>query len=184
MPPSLTERMNRVHYFQSSVTGRRSALGIASRSLSMATMSLGVAALMFNSACYAYSAKPPAELSPGENVVVALNNTGRDAIVSTLGDSIESAEGKFISNDVAGIHVNVTDVHFLSGISSPRSDVPITMPRIAFDSVTTKKLSIPMTTLLVAGIAAGLVALIAGVNVNPSGSPDSGGKKPPPSGSN
>lgn len=181
-PSSSIQRMLHVHDLQSSMAGARNAVRTALRGVSAATMSLGIAGLLLNTACYTTNVRPVSELTPGEHVMVSVNATGREAVTSSLGDSVARAQGAFISNDVAGIHMSVTDVQFLSGTSAPRSGVVVSLPSAAFDSVATRKLSIPMTTWLVLGIAAGVVGLIKGINVSPSGNVDSGGKQPPPNG--
>lgn len=145
-------------------------------------MSLGVAALLMNTACYTYVERPTGDLKSGEDVVIKVNDTGRAAIAPILGDSIASAEGNFVANDVAGFHVKVTDVQFQSGISSPRDSVPVTLGRAMFDSVTARKFSVASTAWVVLGIAAGVFALAKSVNLNQSGSGPQNGKTPPPSG--
>ncbi len=156
-------------------TAGRSAL----RGLSAATMSLGVVALMLNTACYATNTRPISELKPGEEVILPLTPAGRELIASAVGDSVQLATGRYVSDDIAGIHVNVTDVQFISGISSPRANVAVTLPRSAYDSVTTRKLAKATTGWLVLGIAAAIVVLIKAINTNPSGAPAGGSGKGP-----
>ncbi|MEO9046415.1 MAG: hypothetical protein ABI331_03200 [Gemmatimonadaceae bacterium] len=150
----------------------------ALRCLSAGAMSLGVVGLMLNVACYAYNPQTPGELKPGEDVFVHVNAAGRAILSQDVGDSVDVVEGKYVSGDAAGVQIAATDVQFISGISSPRSDVAVTLPRAAYDSVTTKKLAIASTGWLIAGIVAGVIVLITGVNVLGSGTPSGKGKPP------
>ena len=141
-------------------------------------MSLGVAALMLNVACYSYDPRTPGELKPGENVFVHVNAAGRAILASSVGDSIDVVQGKYVAGDAEGLQVAATDVQFLSGISSPRSNVSVSLPRAAYDSVTTKKLAVATTGWLIAGIVAGIIVIIKSVDVNSTGTPAGAGGKP------
>jgi hypothetical protein len=169
------------HGWASPATPASSAGRRALRGLSIATMSLGVAALMLNTACYSYVATPPQDLAAGQKVYVSVNNAGRDILAKQdVGDSVDIATGTFVSNDVAGIHMNVTNVLFQSEISSPRAAVPVTLPVAAVDSVTTRNFSAASTGWLVLAIAAGVFAMVKAINVNSSGTvPPPPGKGPP-----
>lgn len=142
-------------------------------------MSLGVAALMLNVACYSYDPRTPGELKSGENVFVYVNAAGRAILSRDVGDSIDVVQGKYVSGDAAGLQLAATDVQFLSGISSPRSNLAVRLPRAAYDSVTTKKLAVASTGWIIAGIVAGLIVLIKAVDINGSGTPAGTGGKPP-----
>lgn len=155
------------------------AVRAALRGVSPAVMSLGVAALMLNTGCYAYNARSMAELAPGEHVTVELNSAGRTQVAPTLGDSIVRLRGDFVSSGADGLHINVTDVQFASQISSPRSLVPITLPSAAYDSVTTRKLEKASTVWIGLGVAAAITVLIMSVNTNPSGTVNPTDPKPP-----
>ena len=164
---------------QESMTRTSRAGRAVARLLSTGAMSLGVAALMLNVACYSYDPRTPGELKPGENVFVHVNPAGRAILAPSVGDSIDVVQGRYMSGDAAGIQIAATDVQFLSGISSPRSNVAVMLPRAAYDSVTIKKFSIASTGWIVAGVVAGLVVLIKSIDINSSGTPAGAGGKPP-----
>ena len=144
------------------------------------TMSLGVAALMLNTACYSYGARSISELHVGDVVSVAITPSGRELMSQNVGDSVAVVEGKYLSDDAAGLHLNVTDAKFLSGISAPRDGISLTLPRSAYDSVSTKKLSLATTAWVVLGVAAGIVILAKGVDVGGGGTPKVTTPPPPP----
>ena len=141
----------------------------ALRAASTATMSLGVAALMLNTACYSYGARSISELHAGETVSVAITPAGRDLLSSNVGDSVAAIRGKFVSEDADGVHLSVTDAQFLSGVSAPRDGINLTLPRSAYDSISTKKFAAASTAWVVLGVIAGIVILAKSVDINGGG---------------
>ncbi|MEO7104631.1 MAG: hypothetical protein ABI311_14615, partial [Gemmatimonadaceae bacterium] len=149
---------------------------------STATMSLGVAALMLNTACYSYNARPISDLHEGDVVSVAITPSGRQLLSQNVGDSVAAVRGKYVSNDAAGVHVNLTDAQFLSGISAPRDGINVTLPRAAYDSVSTRKLAVASTVWVVVGVVAGIAILATGININGNGTSKPTPPPPPPVG--
>jgi hypothetical protein len=166
--------------FRRLVDGVRNVARFVLRGTQAVMMSLGITALLLNTACYTYNAYQAAELASGQRIVVTLNEAGRQSLATELGDSVARAEGDVVSVSASGVRMRVTDVEFMSESSAPRSHVDVTIPNSEFNSVTTRRLSIPRTAALTAVIVAGLVALIRGINVDPSGSPAAGETGPPP----
>jgi hypothetical protein len=128
-------------------------------------MSLGVAALMLNTACYSFNARPISELRAGDAISVSMTSSGRQLVAPNVGDSVAVLRGRFVSRDAAGLHVNVTDAEFLSGISAPRDGVNLTLPGSAYDSVSTKKFAAASTAWVVLGVIAGAVILAKSIDV-------------------
>lgn len=152
------------------------------RAASTTTMSLGVAALMLNTACYSYNARSISELHEGDAVSVAITPSGRQMLSESVGDSIASLRGKYVSEDAAGVHLSLTDAQFLSGISAPRDGINVTLPRAAYDSVSTRKLAVASTAWVVLGVVAGIAILIAGINVTGGGTSKPTPTPTPPAG--
>ncbi len=152
------------------------------RGASVATMSLGVAALILTTACYTYDPRSPGEVTPGQHIVVTVNNVGRVALTADLGDDIATVEGDLTSSDTAGIHMRVTEATYLSGTATEMAGVPVTIPTSAIVSVTTKQFSRSKTVAVVAGIGALLIAAITAFGLIGSGNGGPVGKPTPPPG--
>lgn len=149
--------------------GAHCAVRAVLHSGSVSVASVGVAALLLNTACYTYDPRSPSDILPGQNVVVTVNNLGRVALAADLGDDVATAEGDLTSSDTAGIHMRVTDVNYLSGTSSPMPGVQVTIPSNSFVSVSTKQFSRSKTAVVVAGIGAALIAAIKAFGIIGSG---------------
>ncbi|HEY5087824.1 MAG TPA: hypothetical protein VII66_10745 [Gemmatimonadaceae bacterium] len=163
-------------------TGIHRAVRFALRAASVAATSLGVAALLLNAACYTYDARSPAEILPGQHVVVTVNNTGRVALSADLGDDVAHAEGDLISADATGIHMRVTEVEYLSGLSSQMAGVQVIVPSNSVVLVTAKQFSRSKTAVAVGGLGALLIAAIKAFGLTGGGNGDAGSKPASPPG--
>lgn len=165
-----------------SLSGIRRAVRLAMRGMSAATMSIGVGAVLLNTACYTYDARSLGDISPGEHLVVTVNNVGRVALTADLGDNVATVEGDLTSRDAAGIHIRVTEADYLSGTATPMAGVAVTIPDNAVVMVTTKQFSRSKTTAVAVGIGAALIAVIKAFGIFGSGNGDAVTKPPPPIG--
>jgi hypothetical protein len=158
------------------------AVRAALRGVAAAAMSLGVASLFFMTACYTYDAHSPGDITPGQHVVVTVNNVGRVALTADIGDDVASVEGDLVSSDASGIHVRVTEADFLSGAANSMAGVLTTIPVNGIVSVTTKKFSRSKTAAVIIGIGAVLVAAFKAFGLIGSGNGDAVTKpvNPPP----
>ncbi len=158
------------------------AVKFALRGVTTATMSLGVAAVLLNTACYTYDARSPGDISPGEHIVVTVNNQGRVALAADLGDDVATAEGDLVAADAAGMRMRVTSVGYVSGASSDMSGVQVSIPSNSVVMVTTKQFSRSKTTAVAVGLGALLIAAIKAFGLIGSGNGDAANKPPPPTG--
>lgn len=123
---------------------------------------------MFTAGCFSYKARPIAGLVQGDPIVASLNDAGRAAVATALGDSIARAEGVFASSDAVGVRMYVNDVVFLSESSAPRSNIMVTLPNSAIDSVSTKKLEKLSSLWFVAALGAATFVLSKIIKVQPT----------------
>ena len=101
----------------------------APRALTAAFAALGIAALMFTTACYTYTVRSPGDFSAGKIVSAQLNNVGKVAVTSAIGDDASVVEGKFVSADETTVNVEVTRVDYVSGSSTTFPGVAVAIPR-------------------------------------------------------
>ena len=107
----------------------------APRILTAATASLGVAAVMFTTACYAYEVKAPTDLVAGQHVEATVNNIGRVALTADLGDDVSRVDGDVVSVTDSALRIRVMEIQFLNGTSSPFPGSAINVPRNGITTV-------------------------------------------------
>lgn len=128
--------------------------------LAAAAASLGVAALVFTTACYTYEVKAPADLLAGQGVQVAVNNYGRIALAADLGEDVAKLDGTVTAMTDSVLRVSVTHVDFLNGSSSGFPGGVVSIPRNSIAAVSTRQFSRSKTTVAAVGIIAALAAVI------------------------
>lgn len=155
----------------------------APRALMAAVAALGIAALMFSTACYTYTVRSPGDLSAGRMVSAQLNNVGKVAVTSTIGDDALVVEGKFISADETNVNVAVTRVDYASGSSTTFPSVAVTIPRNGILVLNEKEFSRAKTTAIALGLGAALVAALTAFGLAGLGQSNNDTKPPnPPNG--
>jgi hypothetical protein len=145
--------------------------------------SLGVACVMFTTACYTYDVKAPSDLMAGQEVVVTVNNVGRVALTPDLGDDVAVFEGNVVAVTDSVLSVSVTHVDFLNGSSTGFPGGTVNVSRNSITTVSTKQFSRSKTAVATVGIVAAIVAAIGvlratGFGDSGSGSKDTGENKP------
>ena len=151
----------------------------APRSLTAATASLGIASLMFTTACYTYDMKAPSDLMAGQEVEVVVNNVGRVALTSDLGDDVARFDGNVVTVTDSVLRVSVNHVDFLNGSSGGFPGGTVSVPRDAITSVRTKQFSRSKTAVAAIGIVAALVAAIGVLHAVGFGDSNAESKDPP-----
>lgn len=148
----------------------------APRSLTAATASVGIACLVFTTACYTYTAKAPSDLMTGQEVEVTVNNFGRIALTADLGDDVAKFDGNVVSVTDSVLSVGVNHVDFLNGSSTGFSGGTVSISRNAITTVSTKQFSRSKTAVAAIGIIAALAAAIGVLHATGFGDSDSGSK--------
>lgn len=149
----------------------------APRILTAATASLGVACVMFMTACYTYDVKAPTDIMAGQQVEVTVNNIGRVALTADLGDDVSKVDGDFVAVTDSGFRLHVNHVEFLNETATPFPGSEITIPRTGITTVSTKQYSQSKTTVVAVGLAALIIAIIATIGIAGSGN-SNGDNKP------
>lgn len=137
----------------------------APRILTAATASLGVASVMFMTACYTYDVKAPSDLLAGQHVEVTVNNVGRVALTADLGDDVTQVDGDVVAVTDSALRMRVNQVDFLNGTSTGYPGGVINIPRNAITTVSTKQFSQSKTTVVAVGLTALLVAAIGALGL-------------------
>ena len=129
-----------------------------------------------SSGCYVY---PPVVTtpSPGVELRLDLNDRGRAALGSLIGPSAINVEGVLRSPPDTAYVLGVTSVTYFRGHANKWSGEPLTVSKDFVANTTQRTLSRSRTFLTAAGMAAGVVALIATRSLYGSGDdrPDPGG---------
>lgn len=127
-------------------------------------MQRGVAALtsacVFLAGCYTTVPVETAP-SPGEVVVLDLNDHGRDRLGRSIGSAAKSIEGALDSRTDSGYVVKVSSVVYMNGQNNMWTNEPLTIQSDLVRELRVKKFSQGRTALLVGGSIGALVALIA-----------------------
>ncbi len=150
----------------------------APRSLTAATASLGITALISTTACYTYNLKAPSDLAAGQDVEVVVNNVGRVALTNDLGDDVAKLEGNVVAVTDSVLRVSVNHVDFLNGSATGFPGGTVGIPRNAITSVATKQFSQSKTTVAAFGIVAALIAVIGVLHATGIVDSNSGSKDP------
>ena len=150
----------------------------ASRSLTAATASLGIVALVFTTGCYTYTMKAPSDLMAGQNVEIVVNNVGRVALTNDLGDDVAKLDGKIVAVTDSVLRVSVNHVDFLNGSETGFPGGTVGIPRNAITSVGTKEFSQSTTTVAAIGIVAALIAVIGVLHATGIGDSNTASKDP------
>jgi hypothetical protein len=148
------------------------------RSVTAATASLGVACVILTTACYTYDLKAPSDLMAGQEVEVTVNNVGRVALTSDLGDDVAQFEGNVVSVADSMLTVSVTHVDYLNGSSTGFPGGTISVSRNSITTVSTKQFSRSKTVVAAFGIVAAIAAVIGVLHATGFGDSGPGSKDP------
>jgi hypothetical protein len=148
------------------------------RSVTAATASLGVACVILTTACYTYDLKAPSDLMAGQEVEVTVNNVGRVALTSDLGDDVAQFEGNVVSVADSMLTVSVTHVDYLNGSSTGFPGGTISVSRNSITAVSTKQFSRSKTAVAAFGIVAAIAAVIGVLHATGFGDSGPGSKDP------
>ena len=99
--------------------------------------------------------------SPGEVVVLDLNDRGRDRLGRSIGSAAKSIEGALDTNTDSGYVVKVSSVMYMNGQNNKWTSEPLTIQSDLVRELRVKKFSRGRTSFLVGGSVGALVALIA-----------------------
>jgi len=150
----------------------------APHSLTAAAASLGIAALVFTTACYTYEIKAPSDLLVGQGVEVTVNNYGRIALMADLGDDVAKLDGNVVAMTDSVLRVSVNHVDFLDGNSTGFPGGTVSIPRNSIAAVSTKQFSRSKTAVAAVGIVAALAAIIGVLHATGFGDSGKGTKDP------
>ena len=144
----------------------------------------GVAALAFNSACYAYQPVTGLPLAEAQRVRLRLTPEGTTELARYLGPRVEAADGVLTRLRPDGeLAVSVETVQLIDGSSQPWSGEGVVIfPATYVRSIERSELSRSRTTIGALALAGGLLA-IAVIALKTTGSQsagDAGGGSPPP----
>ena len=99
--------------------------------------------------------------SPGEVVVLNLNDRGRDRLGQSIGSAAQSIEGALDSRTDSGYVVKVSSVLYMNGQNNRWSSEPLTIQSDLVRELRVKKFSRGRTSFLVGGGVGAMVAMIA-----------------------
>jgi hypothetical protein len=115
--------------------------------------------------------------SPGEVVVLDLNDHGRDRLGRSVGSSAKSIEGALDTRTDSGYVVKVSSVVYMNGQNNRWTNEPLTIQSDLVRELRVKKFSRGRTALFVGSSVGALVALIVTRQLIVAGGPDTE-KKP------
>jgi hypothetical protein len=151
-----------------------------------ALVAAGISATVLSlSGCYSLVAKPPSQVTTGAVVVAEISDVGRVALIPQIGSEIARIQGQMIAKSDSGVNVNVSEVRFLSGLSSAWQGQQVTLRPQDVKSLqerTYSKRRSVFAAIAIGGLAAlaFVVAGFAGV-FSGDGSPDKSKDAPPSS---
>jgi hypothetical protein len=133
-------------------------------------------ACVFLAGCYT---NVPVETapSPGEVVVLDLNDHGRDRLGKSIGSAAKTIEGVLDSRTDSEYVVKVNSVVYINGQNNRWTNEPLTIQSDLVRELRLKKFSRGRTALFVGGSVGALLAMIATRQLIVAGSPDTD-KKP------
>ena len=133
-------------------------------------------------ACYTYT--PPLEVRPevGRTFAFAPTDAGRAALAARIGSGTEQVEGVLLDLTDTTYGVSVARVVDLRGQVARWSGEVVSLRSDHIGTVRERRSSPARTALLVGGVAAGVVALIASISLDVFGTESDGGsgEEPPP----
>ena len=120
--------------------------------------------------CFTYNNVPRIEASPGREVQVDLNDSGRLALAQKIGPQVRSVTGRLDAADSAGLTVAVSKTTVINGDDNGWHGEPVVIPYQYIAEAGERTLSKPKTVALMAlavGAVSGL-ALLVGRAVGPT----------------
>jgi len=163
-----------VHSLRQDLVGRAcralGAVGVAGTALSL-------------SGCYSLVAKTPSQVMPGGVVVAEISDVGRVALVPQIGSEVAGIQGQVFNKSDSTVELKVSQVRFLSGVSSPWQGQQATLRTQDIKSLKERTFSRRRSMIAAAAMAGmALIAItaagFAGV-FNGDGGPDKGTEPPP-----
>ena len=150
-----------------------------------ALVAAGISATALSlSGCYSLVAKPPSQVTPGAVVVADISDVGRVALIPQIGSEIARVQGQMIAKSDSAVDVRVSEVRFLSGLSSPWQGQQVTLRQQDVKSLkerTYSKRRSALAAIAMGGLAALAIAVAGFAGVfSGDGGPDKP-KDPPPS---
>ncbi len=120
-----------------------------------------------------YSTVPAAAVpTPGQVLVMELNDNGRVALGSNIGASATKVEGLLESRTDSAYVVKVRSVVYMNGSNQRWTDEPLTIQSDLVRELRERKFSTARTALFAAGSVGTMVAFIATRSLLGLGSPD------------
>jgi len=145
----------------------------------IASARVSAALLLAATACSVYRAAPAESVPAGARVRVTLTPDGGAALASRLGGAVTGVEGEWVGERRDSVDVRVARLLTAPGVRVDWSGAPVAISRGAVQSVERVTVSRSRTALLVGGVAAAGVALLAVVHRGGGASGTPGGGTTP-----
>ena len=147
----------------------RAACRLLRRGVVLSLSGGGIAAVTVSlSGCYTYAPQSFSAVRPGATLAAEITDVGRLALQPQIGSEVALVQGQVIERSDAELHLTVSEVRFLGGVSNPWQGQEVRLRPEDVKTLIQRTYSKRRTTLMAIGVAgfaalAILTAALAGV---------------------